>query len=84
MQKKKKSRLITRKFINIFGVDDPLLYPIEYDEIKYPLGTYLIKYHGLKSSDSIIIRYEDNTASIEIIGNDMKISDFSDSVSKVG
>ena len=83
MQKKKKPKLITRKFINIFGINEPLLYPIEYDGIKYPLGTYLIKYHEVKSSDTIIIKHEDNATSFEILGKEMNISALSDDVSKV-
>ena len=83
MRKKKKLKLIPKKFINIFGVDDPLLYPMDYDGMEYPLGTYLIKYHEIKSSDTVIIRNEDNAASIEIIGNGEQISDLSDDVSKV-
>ena len=83
MRNKKKPKLITKKFINIFGVNDPLLYPIEYDRIEYPLGTYLIKYHEVKSSDTVILRNVENAACIEIIVNGKQISDLSDDVSKV-
>ena len=66
-----------------------MLYPIDFDGEKIPLGTYLVKYHEAKSSDSVIVRKVGRVSSIRIINGRTSenikntLLEISDSVTKV-
>ena len=88
-KKTKNNKLNINIFGKFCGKYDPLLYPIDHDGEKIPLGSYLVKYHEAKSSDTVIIRNVGRVSTIRIVQNKMFKNikntklEISDSVSKV-
>ena len=52
MPRSRKTKKFTRRR-NIFGLHEPLLYPIKLEHDEIALGTYLTKYHDIRSTDTV-------------------------------